>query len=230
MLAMLALLSVAQIDSSATSTYAQILKKSVAKGRVDYDAVESLRGDLDRYLTAVAKARVPKAKSKAVAFYIDAYNALVLAAVLDAGKPKSVINVDNFFKKKSHRVAGKVVSLDQLEKEILNPLAADPRTHMVLVCAAKGCPVLEARPYAGTKLERRLEAASVRYVRSRAGSRVKPNALSVSKIFEWYQADFGGKEAAIRFVTQRLTDDQRATLGDSPQVSYHDYNWTLNRQ
>ncbi len=230
MVAMLALLSVTQIDPSATTTYAQILIKSVAKGRVDYQVVANMREDLDRYLAAVAKAQAPKSKPKAVAFYIDAYNALVLAAVLDAGTPKSVLGVDKFFKKKSHRVSGKLVSLDQLEKEILNPLAADPRTHMVLVCAAKGCPVLEPRPYTGTKLERRLEAASVRYVRSRAGSRVKPNALSVSKIFEWYQDDFGGKEAAISFVTDRLTPQQRTTLGDSPQVSYHDYNWTLNRQ
>ncbi len=208
--------------------YASVLKQNVAKGQVDYDGVASMRDELDAFLKFVASARVPQERKKAMAFYIDAYNALVLRAVLEAGQPESVLNVKSFFQAKTHTVAGKTVSLDQLEKQLLNPLAKDPRTHMVLVCAAKGCPILDPRPYTGSNLERRLEDATVRYLRSNAGARVKGTTLGLSKIFEWYAADFGGKDGAVAFVRKRLHPKKHATLGDNPNVAFFEYDWRLN--
>lgn len=208
--------------------YAAVLAKNVANGRVDYQGVAAMRADLDLFLEHIATTGVPKAKAKAMAFYIDAYNALVLRAVLDAGQPKSVLDVNDFFEAKTHRVAGRKVSLDQLEKEILNPLAQDPRTHMVLVCAARGCPVLDPRPYTGSDLERRLEEATTRYVRSNVGARVQGETLSLSKIFEWYAADFGGQDGAVAFVRRRLQRQKDAALGETPKVAFFDYDWRLN--
>ncbi|MEO1480844.1 MAG: DUF547 domain-containing protein [Myxococcota bacterium] len=204
--------------------YAEILKSNVRAGRVDYAGVAKEREKLDAYLQSVATGKVPSGKKRAMAFYIDAYNALVLKSVLDAGTPKSVLDKKDFFTAKTHQVAGKTVSLDQLEKKILNPLAKDPRTHMVLVCAAKGCPILEPRPFTGSNVDRRMEAATVRYLKSKAGARADGTALGLSKIFDWYAADFGGPKGVVEFVRKRLPD-----VPENPTVSFFEYDWRLNR-
>ena len=134
----LALLTVtAPLDAQAFDGYKALLKEHVKRGRVDYDGLEKNSKDkLDNFVAAVAKADWPKRKHHRIGFYIDAYNAIVLQSVLHHKKPRSVLDVKNFFKEKRHTVAGKKVSLDSLEKKVLNPYAKDPRTHFVLVCAA----------------------------------------------------------------------------------------------
>ncbi|MEM6733941.1 MAG: DUF547 domain-containing protein, partial [Myxococcota bacterium] len=116
-------------DATPQSDYARLLKTNVSRGRVNYSGVAAMRAELDSYLNYVATTPAPRGKKRAMAFYIDAYNALVLRAVLDSGTPKSVLDAKDFFKTKAHKVAGRTVSLDELEKKVLNPLANDPRTH-----------------------------------------------------------------------------------------------------
>ncbi|MEM6532796.1 MAG: DUF547 domain-containing protein [Myxococcota bacterium] len=210
--------------ASPDALYASVLRNNVRAGRVNYAGVAAQRDELDAYLEAIAAAKVPAGKKRAMAFYIDAYNALVLRSVLDAGTPKSVLDKKDFFTSKTHRVAGRTVSLDELEKKVLNPLAKDPRTHMVLVCAAKGCPILDRRPYVGSNVDRRMEEATVRYLKSKAGARPKGSNLGLSKIFEWYAADFGGSKGVVEFVRKRLAD-----VPENPSVTYFDYDWRLNK-
>lgn len=217
------------LDSAALTQYADLLEKHVKSGKVNYAGMREDVAQLDNFLAAVAKAK-PGKGSNAIAFYIDAYNASVVRSVIAHRIPKSVRDVKDFFKEKKHTVAGKTISLDELEKSILLPLAKDPRLHMVLVCAARGCPPLEGKPYSGSKLERRLETATERYVRSSAGARPAKGTLGLSKIFEWYAKDFGGTDGVVAFVKKRLQDENRAKLGNSPKIFYFNYDWTLNRR
>lgn len=221
-------------EESPDQLYAELLREHVEDGLVDYRGLAKRDlGKLDRYLAHVAKARLPKAKAARVAALVDAYNALVLRAVIRHGRPRSVLDVKGFFDAEVHRVAGRELTLDQLEKTLIGPLADDPRTHFVLVCGAVGCPILEPSPYAGSDLDAldaRMEAATRRYLRSPRGARVEPGQLRLSKIFDWYAADFGGPEGARAFVRARLTEAQRARLGPSPTVGFIDYDWSLNQR
>jgi len=227
----LTLTAPAQVDAAAAKDYASLLKAHVKNGRVDYKAIAAEdRAKLDRYLDAVAKASLPKAKHARLAFYIDAYNALVIRSVIDNGRPRSVLDVKGFFDKKTHTVAGQTVTLDSLEKKHLNPFAKDPRTHFVLVCAAVGCPILEGTPFTGSTLEARLDAATRRYLTSPTGAQVSEGTLRLSKIFDWYKGDFGGPDGVVKFVLRHLPADQAKRAGDSPKVEFIDYNWTLNQQ
>jgi hypothetical protein len=228
----------AQVPAEAAAGYAAVLKVHVSGGKVDYAVLESTSlGKLDAYLAAVAKAPLPAARDARIAFWVDAYNALVLRAVIAAGKPKSVLDVKGFFDDVKHTVAGKKLSLNQLEKAELNPYAKDARTHMVLVCAAYGCPILESTPYVGSGLEARLDAATRRYLGSPSGAVVGPckegsseACLKLSKIFEWYEADFGGKAGVLAFAKKHLPSDAAAKLGPAPTVSFLDYDWRLNKR
>jgi len=215
----------------ARAAYARVLSRHVKDGRVDYAGLaKRSRADLDTYLKAVAEASLPEDRNARIGFLVDAYNALVLAAVLDHGRPRSVLDVKGFFDTETHRVAQKTVTLDQLEKKILNPYAKDPRTHFVLVCAAVSCPILEAKPFAGTDLDARMERAARRYLASGFGAQVRDGTLFISKIFDWYADDFGGAEGAASFARARLPDKKRAALPERPPVQFLDYNWTLNQR
>lgn len=221
----------AQVPAGPAKDYAELLAKHVKGGRVDYRAISGAElKKLDGYLAAVAAAPIPTDRLAAIAFYVDAYNALILRAVITHGRPRSVLDVKDFFDAKSWLVAGKTLSLNQLEKEVLGPLAQDPRTHMVLVCGAVGCPILEDRPYAGSDLEARLDAATRRYLAAPAGAVVERGALKLSKIFDWYDRDFGGPAGVVSFVLRHLDPGARAIAGDNPKVTFTDYNWTLNQQ
>jgi hypothetical protein len=219
------------VPPAAQKLYARVLSAHVKDGRVDYSGLAKKgRDDLDRYLRAVAEAKLPGERSARIAFWIDAYNALILRAVIAHGRPRSVLDVDGFFDAEEHRVAGRTVTLDALEKKLLNPYAEDPRTHFVLVCGAVGCPILESTPYAGTNVDARMERATRRYLASAFGARTEGETLLLSKIFDWYAADFGGASGVLAFVLPRLPDETRARLPANPEVRFFDYNWTLNQQ
>lgn len=226
----LTLAAPAQVGAAARADYASLLRTHVKNGRVDYKAIAKERKKLDGYLDAVAKASLPTAKAARMAFYIDAYNALVIRSVIDNGRPRSVLDVKGFFNAQTHTVAGSSVTLDALEKKHLNPFAKDPRTHFVLVCAAVGCPILEPTPYAGSDLEARLDAATRRYLAAPTGGQVSDGRLRLSKIFDWYKGDFGGPEGVVKFALRHLPAAERKQAGARPKVEFIDYNWTLNQQ
>ncbi len=227
----LALSSSVPGTETAHAVYADLLATHVKDGRVDYKALAAKDLDkLDRYLAVVGRSSLPDDRNRRIGFLIDAYNALVLRAVITHGRPRSVLDVKDFFKGKVHRVAGQTVSLDQLEKEVLNPYAKDPRTHFVLVCAAVGCPILESKPFYGDNVDRRMDVATRRYLASPTGAQAKPDQLTISKIFDWYAQDFGGREGAVRFILRHLSPQSKRTTGTDPQVGFLDYNWTLNQR
>lgn len=216
---------------AALQAYAQVLKRHVQDGRVDYRSLQKQDiASLDAFLEAVASRPLPRDRSTRIGWLVDAYNALVLKSVIDAGRPRSVLDVKGFFDTKTHKVAGRQLTLDDLEKRVLNPFAKDPRTHFVLVCGAVGCPILENRPFTGGKVEERMEKATRRYLASRWGARPEPGQLKVSKIFDWYAKDFGGAQGARAFILARVSDQVLEMIGDSPGLGFIDYNWTLNQR
>ena len=223
--------SAPQSAANPHQAYAEILSAHVADGRVNYKSLadRDLK-KLDGYLAVLAKAELPSDRKGRIGFLIDAYNATVLRSVITHGRPRSVLDVKDFFKAKAHTIAGRKVSLDQLEKEILNPYAKDPRTHFVLVCAAVGCPILESKPFYGDDVDHRMDVATRRYLAGPTGSQARPGEVAVSKIFDWYAKDFGGAEGAKKFILRHLGSEARRKVGANPKVSFVDYNWTLNQR
>jgi hypothetical protein len=221
----------AGVPADARAAYARVLDRHVEDGRVDYVGLANEgRPDLEAYLDGVATAELPRDRNARIGFYVDAYNALVLKSILEHDRPRSVLDVDGFFDEAEHRVAQRKVTLDQLEKKLLDPHAEDPRTHFVLVCGAVSCPILESEPYAGTDMDARMERATRRYLASGFGAQVRDGALFLSKIFDWYAQDFGGPKGVLAFVRPRLPAPKRSKLPESPTVRFLDYNWTLNQR
>lgn len=209
------------------SPYAELLAAHVKDGVVDYPGLSKRKAELEQVVAAIGSATLPKGREDQIGFLVDAYNLLVLAEVVRLGQPKSVLDVKDFFSAARHRVAGETLSLDQLEKQRILPLAKDPRLHFALVCGAKGCPILEREPWTRGRLEDRLQQATRRYLASPHGLRVGPSGLSLSKIFEWYGQDFGG-EAGVRALIQGDGPKTAQGVAKAAKITYLEYDWRLN--
>ena len=203
------------------------MKKWVKNGDIDYMALKSEQKELETLKEMIAKADLNSAsEDEKKAFYINAYNLLVIHQVTSNYPLKSAMDKSGFFDAIRHNVAGTPATLDRLEKKYLILAYGDPRIHFAVACAAKSCPKLASFSYRPSKLneqldERTNEAINSRYVVNLSKSDKK---VWVSKIFDWYKRDFGGNEDGIE---EFINKYRKATL-PSWSLGYLEYDWTLN--
>ncbi len=205
-------------------------KKYVVNGKVAYAAVQkenetsaALTGKIGRMNLAGASEESKKA------FYINAYNILVIQAVTHQLPLKSVMDKPGFFDKTTHLVAGEKLTLNDLEKKKLLQPYADARLHFVLACAAVSCPPLASFAYTPEALNTQLDARTKLALNQPAFIRVskKDRKVLVSKIFDWYQTDFTrNNQSLLTFINKYRLEN----IPPDYQVSFYDYDWSLNNQ
>ena len=144
-------------------------------GLVNYDALADDRAAFDRYIAAV-ETTSPKSNSElfpsrnhTLAYYINAYNALVFKGVLARGpERKSVwrgaISGLKFFVMMKVVVGGESMSLKALEDKIVRAQFSDPRIHAALNCASISCPRLPRQAFEAASLDASLDAAMQGFV------------------------------------------------------------------
>jgi hypothetical protein len=229
------------------------------RGRVDYarwkaDAA-SLR-QLDSYLAAVAAYSPENAPGRfesggeRLVYWVHAYNAFVIKAVLDRWPIASVTDVKaplevvkglGFFYTLQFTAGGRAYSLYELEKEKAVRETRDARVHFVLNCASGGCPVIRPELPTGDALEPLLQQAARDFVASDENVRVdhEGRRLVVSPIFDWYRDDFlddlrrRGLPAArgiVDYLLHVAPEERRADLERAAEyeVEFVEYDWTLN--
>lgn len=161
---------------------------------------------LDDYLRAM-QAIDPRSysQSEQMAFWINLYNAVTVQVVLDHPDEHSIRDMGaGFFSRgpwsdKLINVAGKGLTLDDIEHRILRPFWKDRRIHFALNCASIGCPELAATAYTAKNLDAMLAAAEVNYINSSRGVMFAGDSdLVLSSIFDWYAQDFAPDEAALQ--------------------------------
>ena len=225
----------------ATDAWDRVLTAHAVDGGVRYAALARDRDDLDRFLASVARTRAASLpEAERLAFLVNAYNAIVVAEVLERYPGlESVRDVGGFFDETEHTVGGERKTLDEVEaaaREI------DPRVHFAVVCASTSCPDLRGEAYRGARIDRQLREATESFLADRSkGLRYDPkaNELHASSIFKWYAGDFTGGSRVVAFfarggvrdwIAEHVGDPALArTIRDrQPGVSYMDYDWSLN--
>ncbi|MCC6751695.1 MAG: DUF547 domain-containing protein [Deltaproteobacteria bacterium] len=208
----------------------RLLKAHVSAGRVNYAALAAGgRAELSAYLQAVARADPARmGRAAELAFYLNAYNALVVGQVV-ARWPKvvSVKELPGFFDRHTHVVGGRTLTLNELENAVLRPRFRDPRIHFALVCAARSCPPLASEAFRGATVERALERLTRAFLRSPAGVVLTPTEVRLSRLFDWYASDFGGAGKVLAFVA-RYHPAGSALLVPRRRVTFLAYDWALN--
>lgn len=209
----------------------RVLSASVSNGRVDYERIRR-NDDFAAYVAALDRAKPESLPAEEqLAFWINAYNALVIREVLDNPGIRHPTDVQGFFDRTTFAVAGRKLTLNQIENDMIRTAFHEKLIHFGLVCAARSCPPLLPHAYAGRTLRADLARNAESYLASAQNSLDNAKgALLLSKIFDWYKGDFGGDAGLRAFVKSHGTPAMRAALDRSPNlpILYQEYDWTLN--
>ena len=224
--------------SSATvdnGLYAELLGKYVQNGTVDYQGFKNAEIKLDQYLKFLEETNTKKlSRDEQFAFYINAYNAWTIKLILsDYPGIKSIKDLGSIFKnpwkKKIARVNADIITLDNIEHDILRPGFKDPRVHFAVNCASKGCPPLRPEPYRADILEQQLDEMTKAFINDSRRNRLEGQTLYVSSIFKWFSEDFNND--VVGFFLKYAQEDLKKQLDDGKskiKVRYLDYDWSLN--
>lgn len=245
------------------SPYDAFLKGHTRGGLVDYRAIKKDMSGLEAYLATLTDSSAVHYKTWSreakMAFWINAYNAVTIYAIvinypIEGGgfiskkrfPRNSIRQIEDVWDTEYIKLAGKPVTLDEIEHEILRKQFGDPRIHFALVCASRGCPLLSDDAYSAGALDDQLEQDAIRFVND--GDRVRVNVtrgrLYASEIFDWYAEDFKPEDGEIpewlgaykkktrgfvSFIAPRVDVQTRSAIETrSLKVSYIDYDWSLN--
>ena len=233
-----------------------ILDTYVRDGYVYYRALKLERRRLDEYVRQLGASDVDKrTRDEQMAFWLNAYDALVLQTVIN-GYPaprrsneypqRSIRQTPGSFEKLTHRVAGRTLTLDQIEQTIL-PKFNDPRLYFALGRGAVGGGRLRSESFASDTIEKQLaEVASECVTRAECIQvDAATNKLMASAIFSWHEKEFVAayadkaaplyasrspiERAILAFVAPKLLQTERDFLEKNMfQLAYKPFDWSLN--
>jgi hypothetical protein len=203
-------------------------------GRVAYRDLQAHdRALSDGYLAILAQTQVSgMSEAEEKAFWINAYNAMIVNGVLRGYTAENIVARKRFFSWYTLPVAGEERSPDEIEHQILRKKFHDPRVHFALVCASTSCPKLRREAYVPERLEQQLDEAARAFINDPARNQIDVQQVALSQIFQWFAEDFVRDAGSVpAFVQRFVADDKRAILGaKSGDLRYLEYNWTLNAQ
>ncbi len=234
----------------------QVLDMNVRDGYVYYRALKSERARLDGFVASLGSASLESASpQEQIAFWLNAYNAIVLRTVVDnypiaqrsrEYPPGSVRQIPGAFERATHRVAGRALTLDQIEQTVL-PAFHDPRLFFALGRGAVGSGRLRSEAYTPDRLDQQLaELASECANRAQCMQIDQTeNVMRVSSIFSWRRNEFAEayadkatvgfaerspiERAVLAFVDPKMLNAERDFLKKNTfKVEYLPFDWSLN--
>lgn len=214
------------------------------QGRVDYLAWKTEQPQvLDDWLQSKQDLHLNSQANlmEELALWINLYNAFTISTILELYPLKSilpkVLGIPNwlaflwFFQRRAYNIFGKRYSLAQIENQILRNKLKEPRIHFAIVCASVGCPLLRAGAYFPEQVTQQLDEDAHRFINNpqKVYYDVDSQILYCSKILKWYRQDFLQVAPSIpEYIRSYLKTD--LPLTSSTQISYLDYDWSLNQR
>ncbi len=250
-------------DSISYVEIAEVLARYVNdQGLVNYAGLKANRAGLDAFIVDLAEfkpsAYAAWSEPDKIAFWLNAYNAITLASVVDNYPiepsllrqffypANSIRQIPGVWTEREWIIMGSRYSLDAIEHDVLRAEFEEPRIHAALVCAAMGCPPLRNEPYTGGLLIAQLNDQMKRFLAHDSKLRIRRDAgiVYLSPIFRWFGSDFvvpgkngiieghGAVESAVLFtIADCLSPEDSAYLRSGAYtVEYLEYDWSLNDQ
>jgi hypothetical protein len=234
----------------------QLLDLYVRDGFVYYRALKSDRRSLDAYLAMLERTSLDGwSRDEQVAFWLNAYDAFVLRTVIDrypiAGKSReypshSIRQIPGAFERTTQRAAGRTVTLDAIERDILGGFG-DPRVFLALGRGSVGGGRLRSEAFTGGALETQLQQVAAEFTTRHQLLRVDAIArqISVTPILSWREASFVAayadradprfsarspiERAVVALILPNLLPAEKAFLQENQfTLVFHDYDWRLN--
>ena len=247
-------------DKFSHELFESLLKKHVSDGRVDYDDWHRSKSDiesLNSYLTAVARYSPEnspqrfKTRPDQLAYWLYAYNAIVIKGILDRWPIESVTDVNapieivkgfGFFYQHRYLFGEKPYSLYAIENSKIRAGHKDARIHFVLNCGSESCPIIRPELPDGSELEAFLQRAAIDFVDDDRNVRVDhaTQQIILSDIFKWYEKDFINDlryrglptdNGLLGYVASIASEPKREELLGSTgyKTIFEDYDWSVNQ-
>jgi hypothetical protein len=236
-----------RIDHSAWQDLLSAYLRSHGSGvnRFDYAALKASPEDtakLARYMTYLQDLD-PRDYSRAEqkAYWINFYNGLTVKLVVDAHPVESIRDIRKNWlaglvfpgpwDDVHARVAGRDVTLNNIENGILRPIWNDDRIHYGVNCASYGCPNLCESAFTAENTDALLEAGARNYVNHMRGvDFVDEDFIVVSSIYDWYAEDFGdSEEGVIEHLTRYAEGELAERIKNFEGAMDFEYDWSLNQ-
>ncbi len=237
--------------------YDQMLDINVRDGLVYYRAVQAQRGMLARYIASLdlaPPAFAALSREDQMALLINAYNAIALHSAAQsypiqgrasAYPAKSIRQIPGVYERK-HRVAGRSVSLDELERWLIDEYK-DARVIFALGRGALGGGRLKSEAYTGARLEEQLADATREFVRRSGHFRIDraAGAVVISPLYSWREKDLAAayagradaafknrsalERAVLALTLEHLFPSEQAWLRETNfRVEFGQFDWRLN--
>ena len=208
------------------SLWETVLQQHVSEdGVVNYKMLAKNEEGLNAYLEELA-AHPPMdswSRDEKLAYWINAYNAFTVKLIVDNYPVKSIrdLHDGNPWDVEWIKLGKRMYSLNEIEHDIIRPRYDEPRIHFAVNCAAQSCPPLLNHAWTAQNLEQYLEQQAQAFINNELYNKVSPKSLQLSKIFKWYEEDFGNLPA---FVNQYTA----VAVNPDARVDFMEYNWALN--
>ncbi len=223
-------ISIAQNVSSFFIKTDAFLKENVLNGKVNYDAIKKNSSSLNFLINEIAEINISKENATTQkAFYINAYNIIMINAIVSRYPVKSPMDITGVFDKNKYPIAGTKLTLNDIENKMIRAKYNDARIHFVLVCGANGCPPITNFAYTPELLDKQLEQQTKLALNNPNFIKIndKNKTVEVSQIFEWYKEDFSSKNSSlIDFLNKYKT----AKIASNYKITYYNYDWSLNKK
>ncbi len=210
-----------------STAFNSLLKSYVSSsGKVNYSGVKSNK-ELLTQATQYFEENPPQSswsKNQKLAYWINAYNLYTIELIVDNYPVKSIKNIAGGkpWDKKFIKLAGRNLSLNDIENGIIRKDFNEPRIHFAVNCASISCPKLLNKAYTASNLNSLLESQTKRFINDNSMNSITATNPQISNIFDWYKVDFGN-------VISFLNKYSNTQIESSAKISYKDYNWNLNK-
>ena len=204
----------------------QLQKYVDEKGNVNYSKwLKEGKKELDTYLKNLQSFAPKKnwSKNEILAYWINTYNAFTVQLILNNYPLKSIKDIKNPWGHNIFFNENKNYSLGDIEHKILRKMG-EPRIHFAINCASASCPKLNNKPYTADNIEIELERATRDFLNDTNKNEISENKLGLSKIFLWFEEDFGNREEKLQFINKYT----KIAISNKAKISYLSYDWSLN--
>jgi len=227
------------------SAWTAILAEHVARDGFDYAALAADSAPLENYLAtlqAVTPAELTSWSDEArYAFWINAYNAYTIALIVENHPLDSIRDLDRLFGAQSvfdeafiplgalHGDGGPL-SLNDIEHGLLRAELKDARVHAAVNCASVSCPPLRNEAFVASRLEEQLDGQMRAFIADRERNRflVPELRAELSKIFDWFKADFERDATSTRGYLMRYAPESDKMFISNAKLGFAKYDWSLN--
>ncbi len=179
-----------------------------------------------------------------IAFWVNVYNAFIQISLTE--NPKEYENRGEFFKKERVKIAGEMLSFDDIEHGIIRKSRMkislgylrkwfrpkwerklridgdiDWRIHFALNCGAKSCPPVAI--YSAEHLDKEFDFMTKKYLTEQTTYNKETKTAKSVALFSWFRGDFGGKCGA-----KKILFNYGITPEKPKKLDFKNYDWTLS--